>query len=330
MALDTDSTPTSNTEQAARDEAYQGALAALSGDEPDAAEPSAPQSTDEPQDDGKEADPEPAKKADKKDDEPDPAEKLGKGFQKLRKDRKALDAARAELAQAKETFRAQSQDIIQKARDGEKALAQLDSVRSLIARAQEGDVEALAELGLDVARLNEGYLRASSPDAKTSKLEKMIADLQAKLDKRDKDETEAKTRAQKEAEEDRLYQQAVSLTLKAAKAKTRLLASYDDAEVVQMAEARAMSYARAGKPVPHPDQLVEEVERQLVEDLQKRRALLDGAPPQGGAKGPATVTARDKGTRGNKDKKPFVYDRNREASDVERILKGEAVDDEDD
>lgn len=327
MALDnsSDTNDTSTpTESSARDEAFADALSAFD-DDGEAAAPSADADAPEAQ---PEASKEKDKEADKEADKAEP-EKLSKGFQKLRRDRKTLTEQRESLARAKAEFQAQQHALVQQAREGEKARQQLEQVAGLLARAQDGDQEAIAELRLDIAKINEGYLRHATGDAKIDRMARTIEELTKRLEARDKDAEEQRTKAKEAAEHDRLYQQAVGLTLDTAKAKTRVLKSYKDDEIVSMAESLAQRYAAGNKPVPHPAQLVEEIERQLIDDLTHRRAVLDGtlAPAKGGS-GPATITARDKGAKGNKAP-PKAYSREAEAEALARVLRGEVVEDDD-
>lgn len=328
-----DETPPAG-EIAARDAAFAEALAAFGPDDAPSSSPRTPpaasktqaQETDEKDDPNPDPDPDDKPKDDKAEAEP---EKLSKGFQKLRKDRKALGAEREALAQAKAQFQAQQHQLVEQAREGERARRQLDQITTLLARAQDGDQEALAELRLDVGKMNEGFLRHSTGDAKIDRLERELRALREQNEKRTKEDEEQRTQAQQAAEEERLYRQAVEATLGAAD-KTRVLKSYGKERIVEMAEALAQRYALAKKPVPHPQRLVEELERTLVEELRQRRSLLDDdAPPPADkdSRGPATLTSRDKGARGSKTPRP--YSRDAEAQVLAEILAGKRSGDDD-
>lgn len=306
-------------EIAARDAAFAEALAAFGPDDAAPSSARTPPAADKAEEKDDKDD---AEKDDKpKDDKAEPEEKLSKGFQKLRKDRKALGAEREAFAQAKAQFQAQQHQLVEQAREGEKARKQLEQVVDLLARAQDGDQEALAELRLDVGKMNEGFLRHSTGDAKVDRLERELRALREQNEKRTKDDEETRTKAQQAAEEERLYRQAVEATLGAAD-KTRVLKSYGKERIVEMAEALAQRYALAKKPVPHPQRLVEELERTLVEELRERRALLDddASAASKDSRGPSTITSRDKGTKGNKTPRP--YSRDAEAQVLAEILAG--------
>lgn len=250
-------------------------------------------------------------------------ETLGESWRKVRETRDALKAHEAHLQERERALKARETAAEASGKD----LEHLRTKAALFDRVVSGDPEALAGLEIDFEKLTSGYLKAQSGDTTTSRLERELQELKARLARAD----EEKTKAAQAQEHEQLYRQAVSRLTTAAKAD-RLLSSFQEAQLVAMGEQIASEFVQDNRAVPPPEEIARLLGQRLRQEYKtaaQRWAELgedndgDGkapAPPAPPARKPSTVSRRDSAERASSRSTPFSPDQ--EAAEVLATLRG--------
>jgi hypothetical protein len=194
---------------------------------------------------------------------------------KLANRKARLHKREVDLAQAREDFRRQQEALNEQARS-------IEHHRQLVARANEGDVDAMNELGWDYDRVTQALLKRGTPDEKIGALEKQLQAERKAREEREKKDQEAQMRARVQQAE----QEFVSLVTGGEFPESAL---YEPEEIVAAGHMIANELTeRSGGRYPGPKAVAAELERRIAKRHEKIRAAQKAAADaEAAAKGEA-------------------------------------------
>lgn len=220
----------------------------------------------------------------------DVADKMARRKAKVREGEAALARARAEFERHQASLNEQAK--------------QLEQHKQLVARANEGDVEAMQALGWDYDRATQAMLKRGTPDEKIGALEKQLEAERKAREERDRREQEAQNQAIR-AQAEKAF---VSVIQSGEFPESAL---YAPEELVATGHMIADQLAQQNGRPPSLHEVAAEIERRLSErhakirEAAEKRKAADAeaaaaaeAAKKGGKKGSTTLDNRDAGERG--------------------------------
>jgi DNA repair exonuclease SbcCD ATPase subunit len=175
------------------------------------------------------------------------------------------------LAQAREDFRRQQEALNEQARS-------IEHHRQLVARANEGDVEAMQELGWDYDRVTQALLKRNTPDEKIGALQKQLEAERKAREEREKRDQQAEIQARVRKTE----QEFVSLVTGGEFPESAL---YEPEEIVAAGHIIADELtAKNGGRYPGPKAVAAELEKRIAKRHEKIRAVQKAAETEAAAK----------------------------------------------